>query len=93
MSDTPTGTRPALAAAIRTFVARQFPHAGRAAPGDDDPLLQSGVVDSLGILEIVGFLGDEFGIEVTDEELTPENFATVNALAAFAGRKLEAAAR
>ena len=93
MSDTSTGAHHALAASIRTFVARQFPHAGRAAPGDDDPLLDSGVVDSLGILEIVGFLGEEFGIEVSDEELTPENFASVNALAAYAGRKLEARAR
>jgi acyl carrier protein len=48
---------------------------------DDYPLLDSGVIDSLGILEIVQFLEDEYGVEIADDELVPENFATLTAIA------------
>jgi acyl carrier protein len=48
---------------------------------DDYPLLDNGVVDSLGLLEIVQFLEAECGIEIADDELLPENFTTLSAIA------------
>ena len=53
----------------------------------DDDLLEKGVVDSLGILDIVNFLEREFQISVTDEELLPENFQSINSIVSFVGRK------
>lgn len=54
---------------------------------DGDSFLETGTVDSTGILEFVGFLQETWGIEVTDEELLPENFDSVDSLTAFVTRK------
>lgn len=57
--------------------------AGMAEIGADDPLLESGIIDSMGILQFVGFIESEFGIEVDDEEIVPENFETIAQVAKF----------
>lgn len=44
------------------------------------PLIANQVIDSLGLLQLVSYLEDEFGIEVEDEELVPDNFGTIAAL-------------
>lgn len=59
---------------------------GGALPHDQD-LLAAELIDSLGITELVGFIEAEFGVNVEDEDLTPENFRTVNGIAAFVSRK------
>lgn len=51
------------------------------------PLLSSGLLDSLAILQLVAFLADELGVEVGDEDFTEENFATLGALLALVARK------
>lgn len=53
----------------------------------DDSLLDSGLIDSTGIFEIVGFLETQFKIEVADEEIVPENFETMNDIVAFVSTK------
>ena len=53
----------------------------------DDDLLAGGIIDSLGVTQLVAFLEDRFGIRVTDEELTPANFRTLAAIDAFVGCK------
>ncbi len=75
-------------AKLRSFVSSNF-LLGKSASelGDDDSFLESGIVDSTGILEFVGFLQETWGIEVADEELLPENFDTVRNLTAFVLRK------
>ncbi len=55
--------------------------------GDDDSFLESGIIDSTGILEVVGFIEDEFDIEVLDEELVPDNLDSLNKLISYIGRK------
>jgi acyl carrier protein len=59
--------------------------------GDDDSLLDGGIVDSTGVLEVVAFLEESFGISVDDEELVADNLDSVTALSAFVQRKLPAA--
>ncbi|HVL55401.1 MAG TPA: acyl carrier protein [Burkholderiaceae bacterium] len=51
------------------------------------PLLGSGVLDSLGIVQLMVFLGDTLKIEIEDDDFTPENFASIGSLAEFATRK------
>jgi acyl carrier protein len=53
----------------------------------DDDLLAGGIIDSLGVTQLVAFLEERFGIRVTDEELTPDNFRTLAAIEAFVGCK------
>jgi len=55
--------------------------------GDDVSLLEEGVVDSTGVLELVMFVEESFGLQVPDEEIVPANFDTVNNLAAYIQRK------
>lgn len=44
---------------------------------EDTELIDSGIVDSLGILKILSFLDDEFGVDLSDEDIRPEKFATI----------------
>jgi acyl carrier protein len=52
----------------------------------DTPLLEQNIVDSLQIVQLVGFLESHFGIFVDVEELVPENFETVSAVVAMVER-------
>ena len=56
--------------------------------GDDDPLLAKGVIDSMGVMELLGFLGSEFGITAADEEVTEDNLGSLNAIARFVDAKM-----
>jgi acyl carrier protein len=51
--------------------------------GVDDSLLARGIVDSTGMLEIILFIEEQFGIKVADSEMVPENLDSVNRIAAF----------
>ncbi len=62
-----------------------------AALADDDSLLERGIIDSTGIMELIFFLEDEFGITVEDDEMIPENLDSVKKIVAFVGRKRLAA--
>lgn len=66
---------------------RTFPVARKNKIDDDAHLLESRVIDSLGVLDIVAFLEQSFGISVTDDELVPENFGSINRMAAFVTQK------
>jgi acyl carrier protein len=47
---------------------------------DDESLTDSGIVDSLGVLRILAFLDESFGIDLSSEEIKPENFRTVRSI-------------
>jgi acyl carrier protein len=66
---------------IRRFLIRQFPTTKNV--GNDESLLKNGIIDSLGILEVVAFLENEFRIAVSDDDLLPENFGSVQNIADF----------
>jgi acyl carrier protein len=66
---------------IRSFLAQQFPLTKNV--GDDQSLLGGGLIDSLGVLEVVTFLEREYGIAVLDEDLVPENFGSISSLVRF----------
>ena len=76
---------------IRGFILDTFPLARKQNIKDRDNLLDSGIIDSLGMLDVVSFLEREFGIHVDDEELLPENFESIDNLAGFVARKNSAA--
>lgn len=54
---------------------------------DTDSLLEKGIVDSTGILELVAFLEEQYGIQVLDEEMLPANLDSVASIVAFVERK------
>ena len=74
-------------AKIRQFITTNFYVADASQLGDDMSLLDQGIVDSTGVLEVIGFLEKEFGITVDDAEILPENLDSIERIEAFVGRK------
>lgn len=68
---------------VQDFIVKQFPSARKRAPKLTDDLLQNGVIDSLGVLDVVNFLEREFGVTISDEDLTPEHFGSVERITAY----------
>ena len=81
-------TRENVPEEIRRFVINSFLFGKDGADlSDDDSFLEKGIVDSTGILELIGFLEERFRIKVADEDLLPENLDSVNRVAAFVNQK------
>ena len=72
---------------IREFIESDFVF-DDSTVANDASLLDSGLVDSTGILEVVLFLEQAFEISIEDEEVLPENFDSIERLASFVERKL-----
>lgn len=53
----------------------------------DQPLISTGMIDSLAMLRLIGFLEEEFGLTIGDGEVTPDNFETMRQLLQFLERK------
>jgi acyl carrier protein len=51
--------------------------------GNDDSLMGKGIIDSMGVAEMIQFLEEEFGIVVADNEVTEKNLGTINAIADY----------
>lgn len=58
------------------------------APRDDDALVEEGIIDSTGILELIEFLESNFGIEVSEAETLPQNLGSISALTEFVTSKV-----
>ena len=74
---------------IHQFIIDTFPLARQRNVSESDSLLNTGIVDSLGVLEIVNFLEKEFNISIADEELLPENFEAIHTLTTFVLQKAQ----
>lgn len=72
---------------IQAFLLEKFPLARKAGIERDTALLEKGILDSLGILDVVSFLESEFSILISDDDLLPENFQTLSTLSAFVMKK------
>ena len=77
---------------IRVFVSERFKATiGKTAIGSDTPLFSSGIVDSFGVLELIAFLEQTYGITVADEEIVPENLDSIDNMTSYLSTKLAAA--
>jgi acyl carrier protein len=74
--------------AVREFIRSNFYVADGV--GDDESLLETGILDSTGVLEVVAFLETQFGIALADGEIVPENLETIARMSVFVERRLEA---
>ncbi|BCH22809.1 acyl carrier protein [Mesorhizobium sp. L-8-3] len=76
------------AAQIRAFIVENFLFGDEDyALGDDLSLVENDIVDSTGILEMVSFLEERFGIAVADADIVPANLDSVARIAAFVGAR------
>jgi acyl carrier protein len=69
---------------IKDYISRELVRDPALLPvADETSLLESGILDSLSLLQLVVFLEGRFGITVGDADLLPEHFATVNTICAY----------
>jgi len=76
-----------VSAHIKDFIWKHFPLARTRKIIDTDPLLETGILDSLGILEVVTFIEHEFHIILNDDDLVPENFHSMESIAEFVKKR------
>lgn len=76
---------------IRRYVVGNFLFGEEKGLRDEHSFLATGIVDSTGILELVSFVEESYQIQVADDELIPENFDSINRIAAYVQRKLSGA--
>ena len=75
---------------IRRFIADNFLfREDRGEFSDKESLLDAGLIDSTGVLELVAFLEGEFGIQMADEDIVPDNLDSIARIAAYVARKTE----
>lgn len=72
---------------VRTFVTTNFYVPDPASLKDDASLIDAGIVDSTGVMEIVQFIETELGVKVADTEIVPENVDSVARIVAFVAKK------
>ncbi len=68
---------------VKKYIVSRFMQGDENRLHDDESLFETGVIDSLGVLKLVSFLEERFGVQIQDEELIPENFETVNKIIGF----------
>jgi acyl carrier protein len=81
----------AIEHAVREFLTDNFPLSGDATELDrDESLIGAGVIDSTGVLEVIGFVEERYGVEIADEEVLPENLDSIASIGRFVAGKLGA---
>ncbi|MCW5695458.1 MAG: acyl carrier protein [Bauldia sp.] len=76
-----------IKAQIRAFIADNFLYRDdRETVADDESLLDAGLIDSTGVLELVAFLEGTFGVAMADADIVPENLDSIDAIARYVDR-------
>lgn len=73
---------------LRDFIARTYLKRASADLGDDVSFLREGIIDSIGVIELVAFLQERYGIKIRVPEIIPANLDTLNNLERFITKKL-----
>jgi acyl carrier protein len=80
-----------IVSAVRQLIADNFMYRqGDDSLSESTSLLDSGLIDSTGVLELLMLLEKTFAIRVADEEVVPENLDSIGRIAAYVGRKMHA---
>ena len=77
-----------IADEVREYIKENFLFGNDQKIGDGESLLDAGVIDSTGAMELVSFIETKFEVEVSDRDLVPENLDSISAITGFITRKL-----
>jgi len=80
---TPESTTAGVKEPIRAFILEYATGRGVTEVRDDDSLLKSNVLDSLGVFRLIAFLADTFPLTVEESDMVPENFQSLNDIEKF----------
>lgn len=73
---------------VRAFIAQNLVYSDNGlAYSDDASLLENGVLDSFGVMEVIVFVEEHYDVSVEDREIVPANFDSVESIAAYVTRK------
>ena len=75
---------------VREFITLNFPLSAGGELGTDDSLLETGVIDSVGVLELIEHLEATYELQIPDEDVLPENLDSVGAIAGYVSTRLAA---
>ena len=75
-------------AEVRSFIVENFLFGEEEGVTDTASLMEEGIIDSTGLLELIMFLEEKYGISIADEELVPENLDTIQNIDRFVSQKL-----
>jgi len=79
-----------ISGTVRRFIGENFMFREEVdSLADGASLLDAGIIDSTGVLELVCFLESTFGIQIADEEMLPGNLDSIAAISAYVQRKIE----
>jgi acyl carrier protein len=82
-------TEPDARGEIRAYIVENFLYTRPDfAFGDEDSLLRKGVFDSLGVMEVIGFVEQKWGIEVPPDDIVEDNFGSVAGIARYVSRRM-----
>ena len=73
---------------LRSFIVENYLFGEEGSLKDADSFLETGILDSTGVLQLVGFLEENYGITFEEEELTPGNLDSINNIIAYLNRKM-----
>jgi acyl carrier protein len=76
-----------MADEIWQFICSNFYAANAARLANDASLLEGGIIDSTGVLELINFLESAYGVKVDDSEMVPDNLDSIDKIVAFVRRK------
>jgi acyl carrier protein len=72
---------------LRSYLEAHHTGNGRATIRDDESLLEAGLLDSVAMVDLVAHLEQTYGIRVDEDDMTPENFDSISAIAAYLAGK------
>jgi acyl carrier protein len=72
---------------IKTYVVENFLFGDDSRIGPETDFLENGILDSTGVLELVGFLEEKFGIRVEDDEVVPDNMNSIEKISLYISKK------
>ena len=78
-----------LATELRKYIDETFLFGVDTKYSDDDSFMENSIIDSTGVLELIGHLEETYGFKVRDDDLVPENLDSVGGLTRFITRKRE----
>ena len=74
---------------VREFVVENFLFGDGESLKDDTSFMEAGIIDSTGVLELIMFLEETYGVKIEDSELVPENFDNLQNVAHYLEKKLD----
>jgi acyl carrier protein len=74
---------------VRDFLAQNYPLGiGGSELGNDESLLEVGVIDSLGVLELIEFVESSYGLTIPDEDVLPDNLDSIANITRYVSGRL-----